>query len=183
SLPAPPSLQKRATQARFALPGPYPVATLAALGLLLGALLFPFKPPAAHRVFAVVALGGGIPLTWATIRNMARGRFHVDAIATLAILGSILLGEFLAGALVVLMQAGGEALEDYGLRRANRSLDNLLRRAPSIAHRRCGTEFLDVPAGELEIGDTILVRPGDIIAADGVLIEGQGSVDEAALTG
>jgi len=183
SLPAPPSLQKRATQARFALPGPYPVATLAALGLLLGALLFPFKPPAAHRVFAVVALGGGIPLTWATIRNMARGRFHVDAIATLAILGSILLGEYLAGALVVLMQSGGEALEDYGLRRANRSLENLLRRAPSIAHRQQDGTFVDVPAADLAIGDVLLVRPGDIIAADGVVMEGQGNVDEAALTG
>jgi heavy metal translocating P-type ATPase len=161
----------------------YPIAVAAAAGLALGVLLLPIHRAAAHTVFAAVAVGGGVPLAWATLRNMLRGRFHVDTIATLAIIGSIALGEYLAGALVVLMQSGGEALEDYGLRRANRSLDNLLRRAPSVAHRRCGDEFEDVPAADLQIGDTILVRPGDIIAADGVVLEGQGSVDEAALTG
>src|SRR5205823_430260 len=133
--------------------------------------------------FLIIAAGGGLPLAWANLRSMTQGRFHVDTIATLAIIGSVALGEYLAGALVVLMQSGGEALEDYGLRRAHRSLDNLLRRAPSVAHRRQGAEFADVPAADLAIGDTILVRPGDIIAADGVVVEGRGNVDESALTG
>jgi heavy metal translocating P-type ATPase len=168
---------------RRSLPGRYPVAAFALLGLLLGALLFPLHAGAARLAFAVVAVGGGIPLAWDTARNMARGRFYVDTVATLAILGSIALGEYLAGALVVLMQSGGEALEDYGLRRANRSLDSLLKRAPSVAHRKQASEFVDVPASELAVGDTILVRPGDILAADGVVIAGHGSVDESALTG
>lgn len=161
----------------------YPLAFLAAVGLLIGMLLLPIPGPWARSVFALVAVAGGIPLTVTTARNMLHGRFYVDTVATLAIIGAVILGEYLAGALVVLMQSGGEALEDYGLRRANRSLDNLLRRAPNVAHRRCGTEFVDVPAAALQIGDTILVRPGDIIAADGVVIEGLGSVDEASLTG
>ncbi len=128
-------------------------------------------------------LGGGVPLVWGTLKQMTQGRLYVDTIAALAIVGSLLSGEYLAGALVVLMQAGGEALEDYGLKRANRSLENLLRRAPSIAHCKVGAEFVDVPAAKVAIGDTLLVRPGDIIAADGVVLEGQGNVDEAALTG
>ncbi len=124
-----------------------------------------------------------MPLAWATLRNVLGGRFHVDLIATLAILGAVALGEYLAGALVVLMQSGGEAMEEYGLRRANRSLENLLRRAPGIAHLRQDGEFVDVPAASVAVGSTILVRPGDILPADGVVTEGTGNVDEAALTG
>jgi heavy metal translocating P-type ATPase len=168
---------------RHSLPGRYPVAAFALLGLLIGALLIPLHSAAAYRVFAIIAVGGGIPLTWDTARNMLRGRFYVDTIATLAILGSIALGQYLAGALVVLMQSGGEALEDYGLRRANHSLENLLKRAPSVAHRKQGSAFVDVRASELRVGDTILVRPGDILAADGLVIAGRGEVDESALTG
>jgi heavy metal translocating P-type ATPase len=161
----------------------YPVAFVAALGIVAGGLLSLAHPGAARIAFAAVAIGGGLPLVWTTLRNMSQGRFYVDTIASLAIIGSVALGEYLAGALVVLMQSGGEALEDYGLRRAHQSLDNLLRRAPSTAHRQRGTAFEDVPAGALQIGDTILVRPGDIIAADGIVLDGQGNVDEAALTG
>jgi len=161
----------------------YPVAVFAAAGIAIGLALLPFGWHVARIAFGVVAIAGGLPLVWSTLRNMAQGRFNVDTIATLAILGSALLGEFLAGALVVLMQSGGEALEDYGLRRANRSLDNLLRRAPSVAHLKRDGTFADVPAAEVVIGDTLLVRPGDILAADGVVTEGQGSVDESALTG
>lgn len=161
----------------------YPIAACAAMGLLLGGVLMLYFPVAARLVFAVVTVGGGIPLAWANFRNMAQGRFHVDTIATLAILGSVLLGEYLAGALVVLMQSGGEALEDYGLRRAQQSLDSLLKRAPSTAHRKQNGTFVDVPAAELVIGDTVLVRPGDILAADGLVVEGRGNVDESALTG
>jgi heavy metal translocating P-type ATPase len=172
-----------ATAALRGLASRYPIAVFAATGLALGALLLLYSASASRLAFAAVAVGGGIPLAGATLKNMLRGRFYVDTIATLAILGCVALGEFMAGALVVLMQSGGEALEDYGLRRAHRSLDNLLRRAPSVAHRQSGAEFVDVPAAALQIGDVILVRPGDIIAADGVVVEGQGNVDEAALTG
>jgi len=161
----------------------YPIAAFAAVGIAVGLTLLPFGGLPARFAFGVVAIGGGLPLLWATLRQMVQGRFNVDTIAALAILGSALLGQYLAGALVVLMQSGGEALEDYGLRRANRSLDNLLRRAPSIAHRKRGETVEDVPAADVVIGDILIVRPGDILAADGVVVEGQGSVDESALTG
>src|SRR5262249_59691937 len=119
-------------------------------------------------VFALVALGGGLPLVARTFKEMAQGRFYVDTVASLAILGAVTLGEWTAGALVVLMQSGGEALEDYGLRRANRSLDNLLKRAPSGAHRKQVSAFIDVPAAERAIGDTILGRPGAIPPTCGI---------------
>ena len=161
----------------------YPLAAFAAGGIVLGAASYLWNPDFARIMFATVAAIGGIPLVIQTARNMAGGRFHVDTIASVAIVASVLMGEYLAGALVVLMQSGGEALEDYGLRRANRSLDNLLRRAPSIARVRQGEDYIDVPAGEVKARDVLLIRPGDIIAVDGLVIDGEGEVDESAMTG
>jgi heavy metal translocating P-type ATPase len=161
----------------------YPLAFLALTGIVCGAVLFPFHAASSRFCFALVAIGGGVPLSWTTLRQMTQGRFHVDTIAALAIWSSVALGEYVAGALVVLMQSGGQALEDYGLRRANRSLDHLLQRAPSVAHLKHGEEFVDIPAAEVGIGETLLVRPGDILAADGIVTAGWGNVDEAALTG
>jgi heavy metal translocating P-type ATPase len=163
----------------------YPIAGGALVGIVLGISLLPLHRSAAMILLAGVGVAGAIPLVLRTIRQMLRGQFHVDLIAAVAIVASLILHEYLAAALVVLMQSGGEALEDYGLRRANRSLENLLRRAPSVAQRRSAEsgEFVAVPASEVQVGDLLLVRPGDIVAADGVVVEGQGGVDEAALTG
>ncbi len=161
----------------------YAFAAFVAAGIALGVCVYFVSQSAANLIFAAVAIGCGMPIVLSTFRNMLRGQFVVDTVAAMAIIGSIALGEYLAGALVVLMQSGGEAIEDYGLRQANKSLDNLLRRAPSKAHRKRDGEFEDVAASSLHIGDSILIRPGDIIAADGTVIEGQGGVDESALTG
>jgi len=161
----------------------YPIAILALIGIIAGSVTMLFDSKTAHIVFAVVAVGCGAPLVWRNVAEMLKGRFYVDTIASLAIVGSVALGQYFAGSLVVLMQSGGQAIEDYGLRRANRSLDNLLRRAPSIAHRQEGKTVVDVAAAAVAVGDVLLIRPGDIIAADGIVLEGCGSVDEAALTG
>ncbi|MEP6756963.1 MAG: HAD-IC family P-type ATPase, partial [Chthonomonadales bacterium] len=161
----------------------YPVAFLALCGVLVGGAALIFNAPTSRLVFMAVIVLAGVPLASSTIRNIIAGRFNVDLIASLAVIGAALQGEYVAGALVVLMQSGGEALEDFGLQRANRSLDNLLKRAPSVAHRRYGDKIDDVSASDLQVGDTVIIRAGDIIAADGLVIEGQGNVDEAALTG
>lgn len=161
----------------------YSIALFALVGLLLGLALMRPMPLGSTRVLQLVLIVGGIPLIWSTTQNILKGRLYVDTIASLAIVGCLFAEEYLAGVLVVLMQAGGEALEDFGLRRANRSLENLLRRAPTRAQRKTEDGYEEVPASEVEIGDILRVRQGDIIVADGVILEGQGNVDEAALTG
>ena len=88
----------------------------------------------ANYILLAVALLGGIPLLWETIKQLFHKEFGVDVIAILAIGGSIILGQYLAGALVVLMLSGGEALEAYALRRARSSLSALAERAPRSAH-------------------------------------------------
>ena len=96
---------------------------------------------------------------------------------------SILLGEYLAGSIIVLMLAGGEALESYALRSASSVLAALAKRMPSIAHRRRAAELLDVALAEIAVGDTLVIYPHEICPADGVVIDGHGVMDESYLTG
>ena len=161
----------------------YPLVALATAGIGAGVALQPGQPVASQFLFAVVTVSVGTPLVISTMRAAARGRFQTDIIATLAILASIALGEWLAGAVIALMQSGGEALEDYGLAQARRSLDQLLRRAPTVAHILRGDTLVEVPAAEVVEGDRVVARAGDILPTDGTVVEGDGSVDESALTG
>ncbi len=137
----------------------------------------------ANCALLVVVLLGGIPLLWKTMQQVFRKEFGVDVIAILAIGGSAALGQYLAGALVVLMLSGGEALEAYALRRARSSLSALAERAPRVAHIWRGDELVSIPAEQVEVGMQIVVKPGELIPVDGVVISGSSSVGEADLTG
>ena len=114
---------------------------------------------------------------------MLRGRFATDVVATLAIVGALLTGEYLAGAVIVLMQSGGEALEAYGVGRASATLAGLLARAPRRARRRDGDAVVEIPVEEVAVGDALVVRPGDLVPVDARVESGNSSVDESALTG
>lgn len=162
----------------------YPIPA-GALGLLIVAValwVFAGADVARWALIAVILLGG-IPLLWQTARQMVHGELSVDLIAILAIGGSLLLGQYLAGAIVVLMLSGGEALEAFALRRASRELAALAERAPRTARVRSGAELVTVSADSVEIGMEVVVRPGELVPVDGVVIGGTSSVSEADLTG
>ena len=95
----------------------------------------------------------------------------------------LLLGEPLAGAVVAVMYAGGNLLEDFAVARAERDLKSLVDRAPRVAHRRIDTSIEDVAIDQVAIGDTILVRAGEVIPVDGLILGANATLDEAALTG
>jgi heavy metal translocating P-type ATPase len=130
-----------------------------------------------------VLLFGGVPLTYELARKAAHGQLGSDLLAGISIVTSVILGEYLAGSIVVLMLAGGEALESYALRTASSVLEALAKRMPSIGHRKEGTEIVDVPLDAISIGDVLLIHPHDICPVDGEVIEGHGKMDEAYLTG
>lgn len=154
--------------------------------LLLFAALVPWLAGrddlARWPLLAIIVLGG-LPLAWETINQLLQGEFGVDVIAILAIGGSLALGEYLAGALVVLMLSGGEALEAYALRRARSSLKALAERAPRTAHVRQGDELITVAADSVEVDQVVVVKPGELMPVDGVVMRGSSSVSEADLTG
>lgn len=136
------------------------------------------------------------------LRQLMRGHAGLDILAVTAIVAAVLVGEPWAALVVVLMLTGGEALEDYAENRSKRELTALLERAPSTATRILNsesnngrdsvtgaepgteterTETVDVQ--EIAIGDILLVRPGQLVPVDGVLLDGDASFDESSLTG
>ncbi|HSX26522.1 MAG TPA: heavy metal translocating P-type ATPase [Chlamydiales bacterium] len=163
----------------------YPIPVFALVGLLAGAVLrFGFGlVELSQWVWFVVLVVGGLPIVYGTVKGMLKGEFASDIVAMLAIITAILTEQAFAGAVVVLMQSGGEAIESYGLRRASSSLTALLQRAPRIARRKKGNQLEEISAEEVQVNDLLIVRPGDLIPVDGTIVEGTAEIDESALTG
>ena len=172
--------------AKIARGGTTLIAFLAVAGILLHLVLrFGFRTNATTTrlpLLAVLTLGG-IPLVYELLRKLLRREFGSDLLAGISIVTSILLGEYLAGAIVVLMLSGGEALENYALRSASSVLGALAKRMPSIAHRKRDSAILDVALDEIAVGDLLVIYPHEISPVDGVVVEGHGVMDESYLTG
>jgi heavy metal translocating P-type ATPase len=163
----------------------YPIPIFALFGLLLGAVIrFGFsRVEMSQWIWFVTLVIGGIPIIYQTFRGMLKGQFASDIVAMLAIITAILTGQAFAGAVVVLMQSGGEAIEFYGLRRASSSLTALLQRAPRRARRKRDSKLEEIDVEEVHVNDLLIVRPGDLIPVDGTIVEGTAEIDESALTG
>jgi cation transport ATPase len=113
-------------------------------------------------------LGGG-PLLWGLAVKLVHGEFGSDLLAGLSIATSIMLGEYLAGTVVVLMLAGGEALEGFAVRRASFALEGLARRLPALAHRRGEGKTEDVALDEVHVGDHVVIFPHEACPVDGTV--------------
>lgn len=171
------------------------------MGLLLGAIFYVLNQSVVgHWIWFLTLIIGGIPVVWGTIKGMIHRHFASDIVAMLAIIAAILTNEALPGVVIVIMQTGGKALEDYAFRRASSSLDELLARSPRIAYRKrrelnknstnggdcngIGYQGLEeIKVTDVRIGDLLVVRPGDLIPVDGTIISGRAQIDESTLTG
>lgn len=166
--------------------GPTAISILAVSGILANLILrylvrteeATYQSP----VIAVLVLGG-IPLVFTLATKALKREFGSDLLAGFSIVTSVLLGEYLVGAIVVLMLSGGTALEQFASRRASSVLDALARRIPQLAHRKSGAAIADVSLGDVAVGDSLVVFPHEICPVDGVVVEGHGKMDEAYLTG
>ena len=163
----------------------YPLVAATVLVGLLGLALAAFGEADAVRwLFSGFGLVAALVASVGMVRQLLRGSFGVDLLAIIAIVATILVGEYVATLLIVLMLSGGAALEDYAAGRAARELDALLKRVPQIAHRLSGSgEASDVPATEVRVGDLLLVRPAEIVPVDGQLKSENAAFDESSLTG
>ena len=163
-------------------------ARLLALAALLcvvgGGILYALGYGTASNV--VWAAGSAImlvPLTWSVVRTLLHRDVGVDAIALVAIAGALATGEYFAGSVIALMLAGGNALEELAARRARRELTALIARAPRVATRRRGDSLEEIPVEELVVGDVVVVRAGEVVPVDGVVVSDEAVVDESTLTG
>ncbi len=126
---------------------------------------------------------GGTPLVFELIAKAFRKEFGSDLLAGISIVTSILLDEYLAGSIVVLMLSGGEALEEYAVQNASSVLKELAKRMPSIAHIKTDGKLTDVPLDDVKIGDLVTIFPHETSPVDGIVIDGHGVMDESYLTG
>ncbi len=106
---------------------------------------------------------GALYSLWTMVDSLQRGRLGVDAIAFLALVGALAVGEYLAAAVVAVMAASGRALEGWASGRARHEMRSLLRRSPRTAHRYEGGGLQTVPAEQVGPGDRLMVGPGELV--------------------
>jgi len=131
----------------------------------------------------IVLVAGGVPLVWRLARKALHAEFGSDQLAGISIVAAVLLDQQLAGALIVLMLAGGGALEQYAVAQATSVLRALASRVPTLAHCNRGVVLVDVPVEDIHVGDEVTILPHEISPIDGEVVRGRGTMDESYLTG
>lgn len=136
-----------------------------------------------HWVLGGAAAIATIPLIWNMIETLRNGSFGVDVLAATAIITSIVMDEYWAAIVIVIMLTGGEALEAYAERRAKTELHALLEHKPTKAHVIRGRKTIEIPASQVVEGDKLAIYPGEVVPVDAVIVEGETTLDESSLTG
>jgi heavy metal translocating P-type ATPase len=159
------------------------IAVGAVVALALHVVLIRVNPAAADwPLWAALSIGGGL-LIKDLIAGLFRGEWQADLLAGISIVTAALLGQYVAGTLVVLMLSGGRALESFAVSRASSALAALAKRMPTTAHRKIDGVLQDVSLGNVNAGDVLVVLPHESCPVDGTVLEGHGSMDESYLTG
>ncbi len=162
----------------------YKLFTIAVLALIAGLILyFSNLHKASLWLVSVVAIIEVMPLLWGMVQSLRDGTYGIDILAATAIISSVILKEYWAAIVIVIMLTGGAALEDYAEHRAETELDALLSKAPQIAHVLRGQKTIDVKASEVQTNNKIVIRPGELVPVDCVILEGKASFDQSSLTG
>lgn len=157
------------------------VFAIAAAALLCN---FVLGAPLIARLIVTIA-GGVLALSMLIemIKTLRSGSYGVDLLAITAIIATLLVGEYWASLIIILMLVGGESLEDYAAGRANRALATLLEKSPSIAHVQKLEGVFDVPLEQIEIGSQLLIKPLEVIPIDGKLRSKAAVLNESSVTG
>ncbi|MGJ8636161.1 MAG: heavy metal translocating P-type ATPase [Phycisphaerales bacterium] len=160
------------------------IAVLAIVAIALHVVMrYGMGSESADVPLLVCLVVGGTPLVFELIAKAWRKEFGSDLLAGISIVTSVLLEEYLAGSIVVLMLSGGEALEEYAVANASSVLKELAKRMPSVAHVRVNGKLKDVELDEVKVGDRVTIFPHETSPVDGVVVDGHGVMDESYLTG
>jgi len=165
------------------------IATTALVGLLLAADLVlaalgsPYRRPFGLSLALLAALIGGGRVVYLALSALLEGRIGADIALAIACVAAGYLGEYFVAAEVVFIALLGECLEAFTFERAQRAIQKLLEYRPRTARVIRDGEETEVEAELVEVGDLLVVRPGERIAADGLVTAGRSAVDQAVLTG
>lgn len=145
---------------------------------------FAFNAPLVAR-FIITVAGGILALSMfiEMVKTLRKGNYGVDLLAITAIIATLLVGEYWASLIIILMLVGGETLEDYAAGRANRELSALLQKTPDIAHVMQEGKVVDMDLDDVEIGAHLLIKPMEVVPIDGVLLSEAAILDESSVTG
>ncbi|WP_367378795.1 heavy metal translocating P-type ATPase [Enterococcus gilvus] len=152
----------------------------------LVALILEFGFHQSQWAFWLVSIIGGImtiSMLIGMIQTLRSGKYGVDILAITAIVATLLVGDYWASLVVLIMLTGGDSLEDYASHQASRELRSLLDNSPQVAHRVTGETIDDLAVEDVQVGELILVKPGELVPVDGRVVAGESFVDESSLTG
>lgn len=156
------------------------LTALAAVSFIGGLAFSLLKLPGAEALYLVSLAAGGIPVAVSAVRKVLKRKISISLLVTIAALGALYLGQFAEAAAVMFFFALAEAFEEFGEARSQKAVAALLEKSPKIARMQDGRE---VPVEEVKEGEIFKVRPGDMVPLDGVVIDGESSIDEATITG
>ena len=155
--------------------------------LLIAGIIVSFQTsetyPWSVGLFGASMLIGGYHMFWTGLQNLSKFQFDMNTLMTIAIIGAVIIGEWREGAVVVFLFAVSEALEAFSMNKARQSIRGLMDLAPSRALIQRQGELLELDTEDIRIGDVLIVKPGQKIAMDGIVLRGASSVNQAAITG
>lgn len=147
-------------------------------------LQYGFHYPLLAQIIVTIA-GAIVALTMLVgmVKTLRSGKYGVDLLAILAVVATLAVGEYWAAMVILVMLTGGDALEDYAAKKANTELKALLDNSPRFAHVVTPDGNKDVPVNDVPVSAKIIVKPGELVPIDGLIIKGTGEFDESSLTG
>ena len=162
------------------------ISFAAALLALLSYIIDHGSPTASlvGNVLALVSVGvNGFPIIYGAVKGLIQREVNVDELVSLAIIASLIQGEFLTAAVVSFVMTLGGLIEEVTSDSARKAIKALIRYSPETATVLSGDEEKDVPVETVSVGDHILIKPGDRIPVDAVIVSGVSAVDESTMTG
>lgn len=157
------------------------ILVIAAVALLLQYVFH--EPLFAQALVSVVGAAVALNMFIGMIKTLRSGKYGVDLLAILAVVATLAVSEYWAAMVILVMLTGGDALEDYAAKKANTELKSLLDNSPQVAHVITDDGSTDVKVDDVQIGQDVLVKPGELVPVDGKIIKGSGLFNESSLTG
>jgi heavy metal translocating P-type ATPase len=159
------------------------IVAVSLIAILIAGLFYftSVSSPDLPLLFAIFL--GGIPVFFHIVFKLLKGDLGADLLAAIALVTAVILNQYLAAVIIILMIGSGQALEAYAMKKASSVLLALAERMPVIVHRKTVNAMEDIPLLNIGIGDEIVIYPHETCPVDGIVIEGQGSMDESYLTG